>query len=261
MSFEWDCKRLLIMALPTPVRNAKIADYGFTLPSFTNTLKSVSFRNTVWPEPIWMKIKKSRLLLSQPQSTYPRGQKSAPITLNFYDHGQKLSWTYFFLTYIAHFFDSVRFNGFWRNHPGWCGWGRGGSWDKKNNSISNYIIVWIATKIFSIRRELYAAFECSFDLFFLNLKHVYQKMVNNQDLEWISPSITQRLIYILSSKNLAIKSKSLLQSRFKVTLVQRIFIRMKHKIVILNFWFKRTESTFEHLEKLPIYEVCKNKAF
>ena len=71
--------------------------------------------------------------------------------------------------------------------------------------------------------------------FFLNLKHVYQKMVNNQDLEWISPSITQRLIYILSSKNLAIKSKSLLQSRFKVTLVQRIFIRMKHKIVILNF--------------------------
>ena len=34
---------------------------------------------TVWPEPIWIKVKKSWLLLPQHQSTYPRGPISASI--------------------------------------------------------------------------------------------------------------------------------------------------------------------------------------
>ena len=36
---------------------------------------------TVWPEPIWIKVKKSRLLLAQHQSTYPKGPESAWIEI------------------------------------------------------------------------------------------------------------------------------------------------------------------------------------
>jgi len=42
-------------------------------------LRKVSVEFTIWPEPIWIKLKKSWLLLPQHQSTYHRGQEYTSI--------------------------------------------------------------------------------------------------------------------------------------------------------------------------------------
>ena len=44
----------------------------------------VDLHNTVWPEPIWIKVKKSWLLLPQHQSTHLRGPESASIQTQIY---------------------------------------------------------------------------------------------------------------------------------------------------------------------------------
>ena len=50
---------------------------------FTEHTKSFSF--TVWPEPIGIKVKKSRLLLPQHQSTYPTGPESVSFEIPLSD--------------------------------------------------------------------------------------------------------------------------------------------------------------------------------
>ena len=53
--------------------------------------------STVWPEPIWKKIKTSRILLPQHQSTYPRGPESASIEIpTFRPHFINFSKTIFY---------------------------------------------------------------------------------------------------------------------------------------------------------------------
>ena len=66
-----------------------------------NTIGSMSlwshFCITVWPEPIWIKVKSSRLLLPQHQSTYLRGPESTLIEiLLFRPHFIKFSKTVFY---------------------------------------------------------------------------------------------------------------------------------------------------------------------
>ena len=52
---------------------------------------------TVWPEPIWIKVKKFWLSLPQHQSTYPRGQESVSIEITpFRQHFIKFSKTVFY---------------------------------------------------------------------------------------------------------------------------------------------------------------------
>ena len=54
------------------------------------------FQATVWPEPIWIKVKKAWLLLPQNQSTYPRGLEFISIEIPpFIPHFIKLPKTVF----------------------------------------------------------------------------------------------------------------------------------------------------------------------
>ena len=57
---------------------------------------------TVWPEPIWINVKKSWLLLPQHQSTYPRGPESVSIEIPpFRPHFIKFSKIVFFKVNLA----------------------------------------------------------------------------------------------------------------------------------------------------------------
>ena len=82
--FSWLSKKLKLMSLfvhSSGGGGQNWLKFGPRSCWMTPYPQNIGAKITVWPEPIWIKVKKSGILLPQHQSTYPSGPESVSIEI------------------------------------------------------------------------------------------------------------------------------------------------------------------------------------